>query len=43
MTITKGITSITMEGIFNKDKYKIETKPEFFSSIIFAISNKLIK
>ena len=22
MTITKGITSITMEGIFNKDKYK---------------------
>ena len=43
MTITKGIISITIDGSFNNDRYKIEKKSEFFCSIIFTISNKLIK
>ena len=43
MTITKGIISITIDGSFNNDRYKIEKKSEFFFSIIFTISNKLIK
>ena len=43
MTITKGIISITMDGSFNNDRYKIDKKSEFFFSIIFTISNKFIR